>query len=339
MFTPGHRHRVVLLAIPPAQAIDIVGPLEVFAQANAQITARGQEPPYETTLAALAAGPLETSSGVPMLASHGLFGRMPKADTLIVSGGRGARLSVADERLVARLRTLCRQVPRVVSICTGAFPLAATGLLDGRRVATHWAHCADLAARFPALEVDADAIFVSDGKFHSSAGVTAGIDLALALVEQDLGRDLALSVARHLVVFLKRPGGQSQFSTHLMMGAEAGTHDADRFNSLTAWIAANLAEDLSVEALAHRVAMSPRNFARRFRAAIGTGPGDYVRRLRIEASRRMLTDSDLPVGAVAARCGFGTPETMRLAFQRHLRVSPQEFRERFRLPSMPQLAS
>jgi transcriptional regulator GlxA family with amidase domain len=264
------------------------------------------------------------------MASTSLFSARGPYDTFIVSSGRGAREAINDARTVRVVKRLAQATPRVAAICTGAFPLAATGLLDGRRITTHWTRHQLVAQTFPAVTVDPDAIFVVDGKFHTSAGGTAGIDLALAMVEHDLGRAVALSVARQLVVFLKRPGGQSQFSGHLM--AEIDSPGSERFSALARWMIDHLADDLSVDALACRAAMSPRNFARRFRGAMGVTPAQYVQRLRIDAARRLLTEGDLPMGDVAERCGFGTLETLRLAFQRHLRVTPQEFRARFRRP-------
>jgi len=249
---------------------------------------------------------------------------------LIVAGGLGARAASRDRKLLAALRRVARRTPRVASVCTGALPLAATGLLDGRRATTHWDACAAMARRFPKVKVDPDAIFVVDGKYHTSAGVTAGIDLALALVEHDLGRAEALAIARQLVVFLRRPGGQSQFSGHLQ--AEPGTVAGERFAALTRWMLDHLAADLSVEALAARAHMSPRNFARRFNEAMGTTPARYVQRLRLDAARRLLSEGGLAVAEVAHRTGFASLETMRLAFRRHLKVAPQDFRQRFHRP-------
>jgi transcriptional regulator GlxA family with amidase domain len=321
-----HPHRIVIVGFAPAQMLDITGPLEVFTAAN-QVAAAGLAPPYQVELAAPGAGLLATSSGVPIQASRDLFDPTLDADTLLLAGGKGARTVRADATLVGALAALCARIPRVGSICTGAFALASTGALDRRRATTHWAHFDEFAAAYPGVLIERDALFVSDGKFHSSAGVSAGIDSALALVEHDLGRAAALRVARELVVFLKRPGGQSQFSAQL--AAEVGADDPDRFGELTRWIAAHLEGDLTVEMLAERSAMSARNFARRFIAAMRVAPGKYVQLLRIDAARRHLSDSDLPLARIAARCGFASAEAMRLAFQRHLNVTPGEFRARF----------
>jgi len=322
------RHRVLIVGLPPAQMLDVTGPLEVFGMANRCCELAGAPLPYELVVAAPRPGPLPTTSGVALLATQALSDARLGADTLLLAGGAGAREAVRDQRLIALLKALCRRVPRVGSICTGAFALAATGLLDGRRATTHWAHFDEFAALFPSVRIDRDALFVQDGRFHSSAGISAGIDSALAMIEADLGRALALEVARALVVFLKRPGGQSQFSAQL--SAEAAAGDPDRFADLVRWMAAHLRQELSVERLAERMAMSPRNFARRFAEAMKLTPARYVQQLRLDAARRLLTDGDAPIPRIAERCGFPSAEAMRLAFQRELRVAPSEFRARFR---------
>lgn len=321
-------HRVVIAAFAPAQMLDITGPLDVFSAANQAAVLAGQPEPYEVVLAAAQAGPLATSSGIALLASHSIHDRQLEAGTLLLAGGPGARASVHDAALVASLSALCRRTPRVGSICTGAFPLAATGVLDGRRATTHWAHFDEFAALFPTVRIDRDALFVSEDRFHTSAGISAGIDYALSLLEADLGRRIAMDVARALVVFLKRPGGQSQFSAQL--AAQLRGDDPDRFGALTRWMSEHLARDLSVEVLAERAAMSPRNFARRFRAAMKITPAQHVQLLRVDAARRLLTDGDMPIARIAARCGFASEEAMRLAFHRHVKVSPADFRARFR---------
>jgi transcriptional regulator GlxA family with amidase domain len=321
-------HRVVIAAFAPAQLLDVGGPMDVFSVANEICAAQGRAQPYEIVLAAPQAGVVMSSSGVGLHARHSLYQRGLRADTLLLAGGGGARAAVNDAALVARLRRLCERTPRVGSICTGAFALAATGLLDGGRATTHWAHFDEFNASFPRVRIERDALFVADGKYHSSAGISAGIDYALWLVERDHGRELALAVARQLVVFLRRPGGQSQFSAEL--AAEALAPDPQRFAALTRWMAANLRADLSVEALAARSAMSARHFARRFGEAMGVAPGRYVQALRIDAARRLLTGSTLSMTRIAERCGFGSDESMRQCFQRHLDISPSEFRARFR---------
>lgn len=317
-------HRVVVAAFPSIQLLDVGGPMDVFSVANEIAIA----PLYEIVLAAPAAGLVMSSCGLGVHAPRSLYGRGLAADTLLLAGGSGARAVSGDTRLVARLRRLAEASARVGSICTGAFALAATGLLDGARATTHWAHFDEFGVRFPRVRLERDALFVGDGKYHSSAGVSAGIDYCLWLVERDHGRALALAVARQLVVFLRRPGGQAQFSAEL--AAEALAPDPQRFAPLVRWIGVNLGADLSVEALAARSAMSPRNFARRFAEAMGVAPGQYVQRLRIDAARRLLSGTGLPIERVAERCGFASGESMRQCFQRHLEVAPSEFRARFR---------
>jgi transcriptional regulator GlxA family with amidase domain len=316
-----------MIAFPPAQMLDVTGPLEVFTVANDISEAEGRGRPYRITLAAPQAGPVPTSSGIEVLATVSVHDAGLKADTVLLAGGRGARIAASDPQVIAAVRRLCSAATRAGSICTGAFALAATGLIDGLTSTTHWAHFDEFAGRFPKVRIERDALFVIEGKFHSSAGISAGIDYALALVERDLGRPLALAVARELVVFLKRPGGQSQFSAQL--AAEASAPDPDRFAALTRWMAAHLDADLSVELMAERCAMSSRNFARRFAEAMNVAPGKYVQALRVDAARRLLTDGELPVERVAARCGFASAEAMRLSFKRHLAIAPSEFRARF----------
>ncbi|NVZ75891.1 helix-turn-helix domain-containing protein, partial [Pseudomonas gingeri] len=213
---------------------------------------------------------------------------------------------------------------RVASVCTGAFLLAASGWLDGRRVATHWTRCEQLAEQYPKLQVEPNPIFINDGPVWTSAGVTAGIDLSLALVEQDLGRPMALEVARHLVVFLKRPGGQSQFSATLSL-----QKSGNRFGDLHAWIAEHLAMDLSIPVLAQQVGMSERSFVRHYRTETGQTPARAIENLRVESARRLLSDTATPIKRIAARCGFGSEETLRRSFLRALGVTPQAYRERF----------
>jgi transcriptional regulator GlxA family with amidase domain len=321
-------HRITILAFAPAQLLDIVGPLDVFSVANQIVLDGGHLPPYEVAVAAVRAGALATTSGVSVLAKGMPGPRSRPPDTLLLSGGPGARAASTDAAIVRRVHALCERSPRVGSICTGAYVLAATGLLDGRRATTHWAHFDEFAAFFPRVDIDRDALFVADGKFQTSAGIAAGIDSALAMVEGDLGRDVALGVARELVVFMKRAGGQSQFSAQL--AADVAAADPDRFTALTRWMSTHLAHDLSVEVLAERVAMSPRNFARRFTETMRLPPAKYVQALRLDAARRLLTDGPQPVVRVAERCGFASAEAMRLVFQRELKVTPSEFRDRFR---------
>lgn len=313
-----------ILTFEGGQLLDIAGPLQVFASCNALSRQSGRADAYQTRVLAKNGGVVTTSSGLSLVATA-LPAVGPAPDTLIVAGGGGVDRAAADGELVARLRRHAAGARRVASVCTGAFLLAATGLLNGRRVATHWSHCDRLAAaHHPAVTVERDPIFVVDGRYWTSAGVTAGIDLALAMVEADLGREMALAVARQLVVFLKRPGGQAQFSAAL----EA--QGPERFATLHAWMRERMAGDLSLPALAARMGMSERSLLRHYRAEMGTTPARTVERLRVEAARQRLSDGDLSIKAVARSCGFGSEETMRRSFLRLLGVGPQAYRERFR---------
>jgi transcriptional regulator GlxA family with amidase domain len=243
---------------------------------------------------------------------------------LIIAGGPGVEAAAADPLLVDWVRQRAAKARRVASVCTGAFLLAASGALDGRRAATHWSVCKEFAQRYPAVRVEPDPIFVRDGSVWTSAGVTAGIDLALALIEQDLGRTVALAVARYLVVFLKRPGGQAQFSTALSLQSAE-----DKFGALHDWINKHLADDVSLPTLADQAGMSERSFSRHYADATGLTPARAVERLRVEAARRMLSESRLPVKRISQRCGFGSEETMRRSFLRILSATPQDYRARF----------
>ncbi|SAL69308.1 AraC family transcriptional regulator [Caballeronia arvi] len=311
-----------VLAFPDVQLLDVAGPVQVFASANDLAMAAGLPRPYRPRVVSKS-GTVSASAGLGLV-GEALPDAAESCDTLIIAGGWGVHQAVLDRELVDWVRAHSTHARRTASVCTGAFLLAAAGLLDERRAVTHWTRCAELATRFPAVRVESDPIFIRDGDIWTSAGVTAGIDLSLALVEEDLGRALALDVARHLVVFLKRPGGQAQFSAALSL-----QKSGERFCELHAWIAENLAADLSVGELAARVGMSERSFVRHYRAQTGTTPARSIERMRLEAARRLLGDTTLPVKRVAARCGFGTEETMRRGFLRSLGVSPQAYRDRF----------
>jgi transcriptional regulator GlxA family with amidase domain len=312
--------RVVLVAFDGLQALDLTGPAEVFSMA-----ARIAEGAYTTEVAAPRREEITTSSGLHLRPDRSLSGCRGPIDTLIVVGGQGVPAALREGRVVPWLRRAAPRARRVASVCNGAFLLAAAGLLDGRRATTHWAGCEVLQRRHPEIEVEPDAIFVRDGNLYTSAGVTAGMDLSLALVEEDLGRRTALEVARWLVLFLKRPGGQSQFSAQL----SAQVAEREPLRDLQEWIAGNLDGDLSVPALAERACMSPRNFARAFRREVGVTPAVYVEAARVEAARVSLDGTREPIESIARRCGFGTVETMRRAFHRRLGVRPSSYRERF----------
>lgn len=319
--------RILLLAAPGSQILDLVGPFQVFTRAS-EILARsrpGAPPLYSLEVVTTEPGMLLTSCGL-RLEAHRTFRQVRgAADTLLIVGGACVEAGREDATVVQWLQRLAPQLRRVGSICTGAFLLARAGLLHGRRATTHWKYCDLLARRYPAVKVEPDPIFVRDGKVYTSAGVTAGMDMALALIEEDAGSKLALEVARELVLYLRRPGGQSQFSAALNLQAS----DRQPFRDLGAWVLEHLRHDLSVEVLASRVGMSPRNFARVFRAEMNTTPAKFVESLRLEAARRRLQESNASLESVATNCGFRNCDAMRSTFKRVLRVAPGEYRWRF----------
>lgn len=327
MTAPDGVRRVTMVTYTDAQALDVTGPLEVFARTARWLREERVVPalPYEVEIVASTPGPVRMSSGIEILAARS-YRDVERCDTLLVCGGIGFEAACNDAGLLDFLGVQARRVRRLASVCTGAFVLARAGLLDGRRATTHWQFCDRLAGDHPSVSVDPDAIYVRDGKIYTSAGVTAGIDLALALVEEDWGRAQALAVAQQLVLFLKRPGGQSQFSSALVA---ARRQQSERFGDLLAWIQAHLHETLTVETLAAQVAMSPRHFARTFVREFDETPAKYVERVRLEAARRELENGSATMDEVARRCGFGTSETLRRTFERHLRVSPNRYRSRF----------
>jgi transcriptional regulator GlxA family with amidase domain len=314
--------RVVVVVYPRIQSLDAVGPIEVFATANREAGAEE----YAVEVVATDATAVRAMSGIALGVDRRLRDVRGPIDTLLVAGGDGTVEAMQDGGVLDALRRLAPRARRVASVCSGAFILAEAGLLDGRKATTHWSVCDALAARYPAIDVDPDPIFVRDGNVYTSAGVTAGMDLALALVEDDLGRDLALRVARRLVLFLRRPGNQSQFSAQLA----AQSAQRDGLRDLQQWIADHPDADLTVAAMARRSGMSERNFARCFRDEIGVTPARYVETTRLEVARRLLEESDDSVASIATACGFGTPETLRRVFLRTLRIGPTEYRRRFR---------
>jgi transcriptional regulator GlxA family with amidase domain len=316
-----------MVAFPDVQILDVTGPLEVFARAARWLADHGRRGPlaYAVEILGPRAGTIRTSSGLRLGVDRAYGGAASGIDTLLVAGGVGTAAAMRDRALLAWLARSAPRVRRLGSVCSGAFVLAEAGLLDRRRVTTHWSVCGALAERYPRIRVEPDPIFIRDGRIYTSAGVTAGMDLALALVEEDHGRELALHVARDLVLFLRRPGGQSQFSAQLALQ----TTDHEPLRDLPVWIADHPAVDLSVAALAARVAMSPRNFARVFTRELGITPARFVERVRVEAARRRLEESTGGVDAIADQCGFGSAESMRRAFVRTLRVAPSAYRSRF----------
>ena len=316
-----------VLAFNNAQVLDVTGPLQVFATTNDLARQRGQPLPYAVSVIAAQADPVMTSAGLALVAEPLPAADTP-CDTLVIAGGWGVYGAAEDAALVDWVTQKARHTRRMTSVCTGAFLLAASGLLDGCRVATHWTRCEELARKFPSLTVEANPIFIQQGSVWTSAGVTAGIDLCLALVEEDLGRAVALEAARHLVVFLKRPGGQAQYSVALSLQKGDG-----RFADLHAWMAENLTLDLNIPTLAAQAGMSERSFVRHYRAETGQTPARAVELIRVETARRQLADSTASIKRIAVQCGFGCEETLRRSFLRALEVTPQAYRERFCAPT------
>lgn len=316
MISAKHAPKAVgLLIFEDFQLLDAAGPVGVF-----EMPMRGlAPPPYTLGVYSLAGGPVRSSCGVEMMSAP--LPARAAFDTLIVSGGEGTRGALSDTPLINAIRSQARRARRTCSVCSGAFLLAAAGLLDGRRATTHWRRSEALARMFPAVRVEADRIFVRDGDVWTSAGITAGIDLALALIGDDLGDEVARRAARELVVHQRRHGGQSQFSVMQDVRRASG-----RFDELIEWVQANLAGELGVEALATRAAMSPRNFARVFRAETGTTPARFVEKLRLEAARSEVEASSASLQEIATGTGFGDAERMRLAFLRAYGQPPMVLR-------------
>ncbi len=316
--------RILILAPPGVQSLDVVGPAEVFWEAARRL---GNGKAYEIEIVGTDRNPIPATGSLRFLPDRTIDDCEIEADTLLVGGD--PRLPPAvDPRVTTWIARTAPRVRRYGSICTGAFFLAAAGLLDGRQVTTHWECAPELAARYPKVRVDADHIFIRDGALCTAAGVSAGMDLALALVEEDHGRELALAVARYLVLFLKRPGGQSQFSTHLA----AQLTDESAIHKVQQWVLANLTQDASLQALAKRAQMSTRTFTRTFHREAGMTPAEFVHRARLDAARRLLEDSPASVKSIARDTGFGSAEGMRRAFQKSLGVGPADYRGRFGRP-------
>ena len=321
----GKTRSIVVLAYDNVLLLDVASSVQTFSTYNV-LLAPPDQPAYSVRVVSSRGGLIQTSAGVPIMSEPLPDLRSTEIDTLMVSGGIGRHLALKDQRMLSWLRAAAPLARRVCSVCSGAFILAATGLLARRRVVTHWKYCDDLRQAYPDLHVEDDALFVHDGKFWTSAGVTAGIDLTLALLKEDHGHARTMEVARHMVVFMKRPGGQSQFS-QLLAGQSSGR---EGFSDLIEWISEHLGEALDVECLAERAHMSPRHFTRVFRQQMQCPPAKFVERMRVETARRLLEETPLQVASVAERCGFGDEERMRRAFLRQLKVSPSGYRERFR---------
>ena len=315
--------RIGIVAYDGVQALDVIGPADTFGAAN--VVTGGKVAPYEVVLVGTRRGRVRTESNLSLfaeetLAGHGLF------DTVIVPGGRGIRVDPKTRAAVARwLRGIAAKARRVASVCTGIYALAEAGLLDGKFATTHWRFASDVRDTWKKISVNADAIFVKDGKYYTSAGITAGIDLCLALVEEDCGQEVALKVARELVVYLKRSGGQLQYSQPLLLQTRAKEH----FGDIAGWIRGHLADDLTIESIAERVSLSPRHFTRKFKGLFGITPADFVEELRLDEARWLLVNAGDPIAKVAQNVGYTSDDTFRRAFERRFGVAPTEYRERF----------
>ena len=328
-----HRH-IAMLVYPNFLMIDAMAPIEVFNFANMALQLIGKISPseqvYTLSIVAEQRGPVKSSNGISIVADNSYEDLIDGIDTLMVSGASYPaylEAAVANNAMRNWLIQMMPKVRRMVSICTGALILAGTGLLDGRKATTHWQYCDGMACKHTNIKVEPDKIFVRDGNTYTSGGVTAGIDLALSLVEEDWGWEVSSKVARHMLIFMRRPGGQSQFSSYILNEAKTRKD----FRELQAWIVSNPQRDLSVEHLADRMAMSPRNFSRLFCQEVGLTPAKFVERVRLEAARNMMLQTDLPMESVAANCGFGSAEQMRRTFQRLLKTTPQEHRSYFKV--------
>lgn len=317
--------RVVMVAMPCAEVMEIGGTLDVFYAANVLLAEAGSSDPGYALEVVSPVPVVRRWPGLCIQAERSYLAVRGPIDTLIITGTDTPADATRDPELIKWLARVAPRTRRLVGLCTGTFALAAAGLLDGRRATSHWLFCDELTRLFPKIHVERDPIYVRDGTIYTGVGASAGLDLALALVEDDVGRRIALSVAKREVFFLKRPGGQAQFSVQL----SAQMADREPLRDLQMWIADHPDADLSVDALACRAAMSPRNFCRVFVREVGMTPGCFVERVRIEAARRLLEDSPRSVPEVAVACGFGSAETMRLAFRRAFGVSPKVYRSRF----------
>lgn len=314
--------KIALLVSEGAQSLDISGPLDCFLEVNNQLNG---SPAYDVRLVSTTSDRVVRASGMSVVCDTTIEDDNDSIDTLLVCGTLNHRSAYNSQLHHMWLRDRAANSRRYGSICTGAFFLGAAGLLDGKQSTTHWEHVQELAAAYPATRVEPNSIYVVDGRLYTSAGVSAGTDLALRLVEDDLGRDLAMLVARRLLVFLKRPGGQSQFSVLPV----AQTVTQSRITTIQDWIINHLTEDLSVGSLSKRASMSPRNFARVFQSETGMTPKEFIESARVELARRLLQDGRIPMQKVAGQCGFGGLDVMRRAFMRKVGVRPSEYRSRF----------
>ncbi len=318
--------RIGFVGYDQITALDLVGPLEAFDSANGHCE-RGA-PAYSFVVLSHKGKPFVSEAGLRISADASLEDA-PPLDTIIVPGGKGLRLTDSVLPIAKWLRTRSTRVRRLASVCTGIYALGEAGLLNGCRATTHWRYAADVARRFPSIRLEPDAIYIRDGHIYTSAGVTAGIDLALAFIEADLGGRIALAAARELVVYLKRTGGQMQYSEPLQFQARA----TDRFADLAAWLVSNLKKDISVEAMAQRVGLGPRHFSRKFKSVFGTAPADYVEALRLDESRKRLGAPNQTIDSVAASVGYASADAYRRAFERRFGVAPSLYKKKFAAPA------
>ena len=318
------RRRVGLLGFDGIVALDLIGPAEAFASAFSKERGAERQRLYDIVIIGLTSKLFTAESGIVFKPTATLQ-NAPSLDTLIIPGGPGLRRGTAARTISAWITTKAASIRRIASVCTGIYGLAPTGLLDGRRVTTHWGHAQDVAQRFPELKLDANSLFLKDGCFYTSAGITAGIDLSLAMIEEDYGPSVALAVARELVVYMKRPGGQEQYSEPLQFQIESSSKFAD----LAAWLPNHLRNDLSVEALAERASVCPRHFTRQFKADFKNTPAAFVEALRLDEARRRLGSSKQTVEATAASVGFRSADSFRRAFERRFGIPPRNYRSRF----------
>jgi transcriptional regulator GlxA family with amidase domain len=316
--------RIGLIGYDGVQALDLVGPSDAFTLATLQAANGQAEPCYEVTIIGLTGKPFRAESGV-LFHPDVTLRTAPVLDTLIIPGGRAARVGPTSGLIARWISSRAARIRRIASVCTGVYSLAPTGLLDNRTVTTHWRFAHDLASRFPKLKVDPNALYLKDGRFYTAGGITASVDLALALIEEDYGSRLALAVARELVVYLKRPGGQKQYSEPLQFQCNS----SDRFADLASWMVGHLREDLSLDTLAKRACLSPRHFVRRFKQTFGGTPTTFVENLRLDDARRRLTEKTQTIESVAASVGFKSDDAFRRAFQRRFGVKPSSYRYRF----------
>jgi transcriptional regulator GlxA family with amidase domain len=316
--------RIGLLGFDGVMALDLVGPIDAFSSAVIEGPGGAVRRCYDISVIGLTQKPFVSESGI-VFQPHTTLRNVPAVDTLVIPGGRGLRVPETQAAIAEWVKARAGKIRRIATVCTGIYGLAPTGLLDGRTVTTHWRFARDVARRFARLKLDANALFCKDGPFYTGAGVTSGIDLSLALIEEDYGPTVALAVGRELVVYLKRSGGQEQYSEPLKFQ----TRSKDRFGDLAAWMHGHLEQDLSVETLAHRAKLCPRHFARRFKDVFGAPPARFVEDLRLGEARERLCLADQSIESVARSVGFASPDAFRRAFERRFGINPSSFRNRF----------